>query len=212
MLLPIYLNMKDRKVVAIGGGRVIVRKLRNLIDNMDDIIVIAPDADAQIEEWHRQKKIKWIQRDFRDSDIEAGNIVFCGTDNNGLNHRIAVYCSEKGAWCNQASDAEDGDFILPATWAMGPILFSLTTGNSSPRLLKLIKEDMLDQYEELGIVAEDLAELRRRLKEALSDSKEREAFWRQHLPADTINKIKSGKWQEMKEEMENEISRIGAKS
>lgn len=207
---PLYLDLSKRHVLVVGGGRIAVRKLKGLVGKAKRITVVAPEAAAEVANWAASGAIDWQRRGFHREDIRQGDLVFYAANDEEVRRLVEARAAAVGAWCNDAMDAVSGDFIVPASWSSGALLIAAATGNSSPRLVKLLKRDWQDRYAELGKAATDLAVLREKIKGILPESTAREAFWRAHLPEDAIARIARGEWQDLKEEIEYAIGRIGA--
>lgn len=195
------------RVACVGGGRIAARKLRGLLGRAA-VVVIAPTVTEEIAAWAEQGRLRHEAREFRATDIHAGDLVILAAPAAAVAVRTAA--REQGAWLNDAIEATAGEVHLPAVWSTGGLAGTIATGNASPRLAKLLKNDLATEYAALGAALPELAVLRRRVKELVPDGRAREAFWRQHLPDDAVARIRRGEWGNMKGEIEDAISRLGS--
>ncbi|HIO97556.1 MAG TPA: hypothetical protein EYG71_06480, partial [Leucothrix sp.] len=66
---PIFLDLKDRPCIVIGGGSVATRKVINLLTADAKVIVISPEVSDELQQLASDNKITVLERDFEDSDI-----------------------------------------------------------------------------------------------------------------------------------------------
>ncbi len=209
--VPLFVDVTKRRVVIVGGGRVATRKLEKL-PRVCHIVVIAPVITTSIKERIERFGGTWTARIFQPSDIQAGDLVIAALDDTKTRYAIAAAAARCGAWYNDASAVTDGDVLLPASGSWGMFTWALSTGGASPRLLKLVKDEWDTEYGMLGRVAADLLQYRDLVKGLLPTQRQREVFWRTYLPEDTLARIRRGEWAQIKEEMDNAISRLRAES
>lgn len=210
--LPMALNLKMRRVVVVGGGRVAARKLRQILPKAGTCVVISPIVASEVELWHAKGRLQWEARFFVASDVQRGDVIICTVSDETVRRLVQACAATQGAWYNDAVAASDGDFIVPSVLEFGRLCFSVMSGNASPRLIKLIKEDWQARYAALGKVADELAVFREEVKRKITSSQEREAFWQTYLPEDTLTRIEAGEWERMKGDIQDAISRLGAES
>lgn len=210
--LPVAINLQAHRVVVLGGGRIATRKLRKVLPLAGKCIVIAPTVTEQIKAWQKAGCLVCKERGAEETDIQTGDVVICTIPSTSIRHQMKQCAARVGAWYNDAVEADEGDLQLPAVWESGQLRFAAMSGNASPRLLKLIKEDWQKRYAALGTVTTELAVLRKEVKRAISDSNERELFWQTYMPTDALTRIAMGEWEEIKGEIKDAISRFGTQS
>jgi len=59
---PIYLNLKNRRVLIVGAGTVAYQKIPALLDSQARIRVVAPKALAEIKDLAQTHQVQWFQR------------------------------------------------------------------------------------------------------------------------------------------------------
>ena len=67
---PVYLNLRGRRCVIIGGGTVAEGKIARLLDSGARICVVSPDATPGIRQFAADGSVRWEQRKYRDGDLE----------------------------------------------------------------------------------------------------------------------------------------------
>jgi precorrin-2 dehydrogenase/sirohydrochlorin ferrochelatase len=127
---PIFLDLKDRPVLVVGGGKVALRKARGLVEAGARITVVAPEWEAEFE----SLPVQLVARRFRASDLSGALLVFAATNDRLTNHRIGVAAKGRGVFANIADSAEECDFVVPARVQRENIQIAVSTGGDSPRL------------------------------------------------------------------------------
>ena len=83
----------------------------------------------------------------------------------------------------------------------------MSTGELSPACSRWIREALEDEFsEDFARWLELLAELREEMKEKLSSSREREAFWRRALDREIFALVKQGELKQAEVRIRNAIS------
>ena len=62
---PVFLDLKNKKCVVIGGGSVAERKAVTLLSCKADVCVISPDITPRLRELAKKKRLRYIKRDTR---------------------------------------------------------------------------------------------------------------------------------------------------
>ncbi|RZI50582.1 NAD(P)-dependent oxidoreductase [Aeribacillus pallidus] len=58
MYYSAMLNIKGKKTVVVGGGKVAERKIKALLDACADITVVSPDLSDHLFRMHQEKKYR----------------------------------------------------------------------------------------------------------------------------------------------------------
>lgn len=145
MYLPIFLDLKGRKVLVIGGGKIAAEKLRKVVLCCDNTVVITKEVkDEYIEELAKSGKIKLEIREFSESDLEGVFIVISATDNGELNQRVYDLCSSRNIPVNSVDQKDKCSFIFSAEIRRGDLTIAVSTGGASPGLAARIRNQIED--------------------------------------------------------------------
>ena len=126
---PIFVDLKDRPVLVVGGGRVALRKTTGLLEAGARVTVVAPEFQPAFE----SLEVRLVRRKFRTADIAGCVLVFAATNDRRTNHRIGIAARNKGVFANIADSVEDCDFLVPARLERHGIQVAVSTGGVSPR-------------------------------------------------------------------------------
>lgn len=130
---PLALSMAGRRAVVVGGGRVALRRARGLLDAGAQVLVIAPDVTAELNEL----PVTVLRRRYRDGDLSAAWLVHAATDDPEVNTAVAAEAERNRIWCVQADDAEASPAWTPAVTRHGDITVAVTAGGDPRRSQRL---------------------------------------------------------------------------
>ncbi|WP_441875737.1 precorrin-2 dehydrogenase/sirohydrochlorin ferrochelatase family protein [Paenibacillus sp. 2TAB26] len=176
-LYPIFMQLKGKRCVIIGGGSVAQRKLQGLLAaGADEIWVISPSLTPQLVSLASDGEINWFQREYNDGDLAGASLVFAATNDKRLNAEIADTADRLGILVNAVDDADKGSFISPSIVRRGDLLLAVTASGASPALSQQIKKELAalygPEYEEITIV---LRRFREKVLNSLLDEQERQS-------------------------------------
>jgi precorrin-2 dehydrogenase/sirohydrochlorin ferrochelatase len=203
---PVNLEITRRSCVVVGGGSVAERKVVRLLDAGGIVAVVSPLLTKRLTQLAEDKRIIHINRAYQQGDVGHSFIVICATDNASINKLIAEEGMKAGALVNVVDAPELGNFSVPSQVAHGDLLFTVSTGGKSPVLAKRLREELAKCYgPEYGLYLDLIAKARTKMKNALPEAKDREAFWRRTIDKEIITLLKEGKIKEAEAKIYNAI-------
>jgi siroheme synthase-like protein len=205
---PVFLEMKDRRCVVIGGGAVAERKVEGLVAVGANVTVISPAITNGLRELLTQGAIRHVAREYQTGDRAGYDLVFVATDNSEINAVVSNEARSLRIWVNSADDPDHCDFILPAVIRRGDLAVAVSTGGVSPAVTRAIREE-LDQY-----VSADYASFVRIAGEVRRELREKSVSpgagaWNRALKGDFRRLIKEGRPEQAKELL---LETLGANS
>ena len=136
---PIFLNIKGKTCVVVGGGKVALRKVKMLLDGRANVFVISPSPHPEIMKLSKPKAIHLIQRDYKAGDLKDAVITFACTDVKGVNRKVADEAKNAGVLVNVADDPERSNFITPSFFKRGNLTVAVSTAGVSPAFARIIR-------------------------------------------------------------------------
>ena len=162
---PIFVEMRGRKVLLVGGGHVALEKIGKLVESEADVTVVAPVLIPEVRAFIENGSARLEEREFRAGDTAGFEVVMVATDDGGINRQVADEARSRGIWVNAADDVANCDFILPGVARRGRIAIATSTGGASPALARWLRERMEDFLsDEVVALGDVLAELRVRVR------------------------------------------------
>jgi siroheme synthase-like protein len=164
---PVFLEMKDRPCVVVGGGTVAERKVEGLLAAGAHVTVISPDLTPALAALKEEGRLHHVARPYREGDLEGYELAVAATDDRAANAHVAAEGRSASGrmWVNAVDDPPNCDFILPSVIRRGDIVIAASTGGASPALARRLREE-LEAFlsEDYSPLAELLQEVRQELR------------------------------------------------
>ncbi|HTL97178.1 MAG TPA: bifunctional precorrin-2 dehydrogenase/sirohydrochlorin ferrochelatase [Holophagaceae bacterium] len=174
-LLPLFLDLKTRPVLLVGGGSVARAKLAALREAGADLRIVATRFSTSFR-WEA-RGLRLRTRPFKPSDLDGIQLAVAATNDPAVNAAIASEARARGVWINAVDDPAACDAYFASTLRRGPLRLAISTDGAFPglsRSLRLALEALFPDEAALH----DLAALRARLRERLPDPAARTAALR----------------------------------
>ncbi len=137
---PLFLDMTQRRVLLIGGGRVAMQKLEKLLDFTTNITVIAKEVNAQMLKLIHAHQLSFQQKAYERGEIQGFDVVIVATDIPHMHQEIYEESRSYGILVNTVDDIAYCDFIFPSYVQKGELTVAFSTSGSSPAFAKKLKE------------------------------------------------------------------------
>ena len=165
---PIFVDLENMRILVIGGGRVAKEKIEGLLraEAAGRITVIAPKLLPELQDLHGRDEIRWLNREYREGDLEGFDFCMVATDDGAINAQVAAEGRRRKIWINAADDPKNCDFILPSVVRQGQVVLAASTSGASPALARRLREELSDYLtEEFAPLADLLGEVRQKLRQ-----------------------------------------------
>lgn len=148
MFYPIMIDIHDRKIVIVGGGKVAYRKSKNLLKYGGKVIILSPET---IDDFKKLKdiykdKLQFVCNKYEKVYIEDAFLVIAATSSSLVNQEISKDCKKLNILSNIVDSKEDCDFITTSIINNDNLTISICTMGSFPYLSKKIRIDMEEKY------------------------------------------------------------------
>lgn len=144
---PLFLDLKDKDCIVVGGGRVAGRKVAKLLACGAKVVVISPHLGEELEKLVPTGRIEWIDRPYHDGDLStlsAAALGIAATNDRDVNRAVAQEAARAEKWVNVVDDTSLCSFIVPASLDLPDIHLAISTGGKHPRCAKQLK-DLLER-------------------------------------------------------------------
>ena len=175
---PLFLDLRGRLVVVVGGGAVAERKFTLLAPSGARIRLIAPALTATLARAAGDGRIEHRARAFTATDLDGARLVIAATDCLEINRAVASAADARGIVANVVDDLELSTGILPAIVDRSPLVIAISTQGTAPVLARLVRERIEAALDDsIGRLATFLGGWRVRIKSALPDLGARRQFY-----------------------------------
>jgi uroporphyrin-III C-methyltransferase/precorrin-2 dehydrogenase/sirohydrochlorin ferrochelatase len=200
--LPIFLDLRARRCLMVGGGEVAARKTDLLLEAGAAVQAAAPALGDAMQALVDAGRIGYRKGPFQESDLDGTQLVIAASDDRTVNARVAELCDDRGVPVNVVDDPALCRFIMPAIVDRSPVLAAVSTGGTSPVLARLMRgrlEALIPA--EFGRLAALAGEFRERVKARIADTSGRRKFWEQILGGPVAEMIYSGRDKDARESL-----------
>lgn len=177
---PMFVNLKGKRILVLGGGKVAARKVKKLAPFGGRITVVAPQAQPELE---AMPGVEIRRHGFRPADLwPRPAMVIAATDDRQVNARASRLCRRFRIPVNVADNGPESSFLFPALVNQGNFSAGISTGGASPTAAVYFKERLEELVpERLEEILDYLEEKRAELKRTLPDQSARAAAMRELL-------------------------------
>ena len=138
---PIYLDLRGRKAVVVGGGGNGEKKVAGLLPTGANIIVISEEVEPSVAELVAQGKVTQLRRGYLDGDLEdAFVVVVADTSDEAINQAVHDDAARRNIVCNVEDVTHLCTYIYPAVIRRGDVTVAVSTGGASPALARKFRE------------------------------------------------------------------------
>jgi len=176
--LPVFLDLRDRRVLVIGGGEVALRKIAMLRRAGALVRVVAPELHPELETMRQAGVIEHVAQRFEAAHMEEASFAVAATDDPTINQAVSDEGRRRHLFVNAVDDGSASSALMPAIVDRSPLIVAVGSAGSSPTLVRRVRaelESMLPQS--LGQLAAAAARARSRVRELLPDLPRRRRFW-----------------------------------
>lgn len=165
-MIPLILDLHDRRVIIFGGGSVGLRKAayfagesevsvfsRSFLPGFEPLGVECRTLDAGA-----------VPDEELAALLQGAFLVVAATSDRALNDRIGTLCTRAGILFNNA-DGEAGEVIVPSVVRGDHYLVAVSTLGNSPGMARHLRMRIQDEWKDVDPMIELQADLRRHLRE-----------------------------------------------
>jgi precorrin-2 dehydrogenase/sirohydrochlorin ferrochelatase len=136
---PVFLDLKDRLCVVVGGGLVALRKVESLMSAGAKVRVVSPAVVPEIQDL---EGVEINLKSYDSHDLAGAWLVIAATDDEAVNLAVSRDANRRRIFCNAVDRPEACSFIVPSVVERGPIKIAISTGGVSPALAKRLRMEL----------------------------------------------------------------------
>lgn len=181
---PAFVNLKGKRCIVVGGGRVAERKVLSLLRSGASVAVISPSLTPCLARKRDRGIIDHIAREYRQGDANTAFLVIAATGDERVNREVS---EDAPCMINVVDQPGLANFIVPSVVRRGPLTIAVSTAGTSPALARAIRSELEQMYgDEIGQFLRFLGGLRKKAMSEVTDKKSREQFLRAAASGDLL--------------------------
>lgn len=139
---PLFFDMKDRRVLIVGGGRVTRRRLEPLLRFGAKICLISPRVVADIHDAVAGGDVELLERKYSPNDVARFSpfLVMAATDDRKTNAAVAEEARLVGVPCIVADNRAECDCVFPAIAESETMLAALVSKDGDHKNVRTTAE------------------------------------------------------------------------
>ncbi|GAB4293928.1 MAG: siroheme synthase CysG [Thiohalomonadaceae bacterium] len=193
-LLPIFMNVRDRRALVVGGGEVAVRKVGLLLEAGAAVHVVSPALVPALQEQVDSGAITCRRAAFEPADLEGVALVVAATDDEAVNRQVSELAQARHLPVNVVDNPALCSFVMPSIIDRSPVQIAVSTGGASPVLARLLRARLESAIPAAyGRLAQLVESFRDKVKARFTDVNARRNFWENVLQGEIAEMVFAGK-------------------
>lgn len=193
--LPIFLNIKDKACLVVGGGEVATRKVMLLLQAGAQVSVVAPELDSALNKYVASNKIRHNAECFQSGHLHNIVLVIAATNDRTINQQVSEAARQREIPVNVVDSPELCTFIMPSIVDRSPLIIAVSSGGRSPVLARLLRAQLETiipvAYARIATIA---GKFRQHVKQHFTHSEKRRVFWEKILQGPFTEMVLAGKY------------------
>lgn len=189
-----FLDLKGRLCVVVGGGRVAERKIRSLLKAGARVEVVSPQLTPSLCRFREKDKIIHIPHSYRARTLDGAFLAIAATDDRTTNERVFRDGNKKGMLINIVDDPSHCNFIVPSVVKKGDLLIAISTSGKSPAMARILRRKL---EKEIGsnypLLLKFLSAVRKKVLSRRLGQRENQKIFRGLLQEDLFSLLKDKK-------------------
>lgn len=168
MGIPIMLDVRDKKVLIVGGGNIGYRKACTFVKHHADVMCVSLRFNKKFDTLNTVKK---IEAGYNEAMLYGKDFVIAATDDSDLNGVIYNQCKDEKILCMTVDYENPSDFSFMAYRDKQDLLLALSTKGKSPKFAKEMITHIMEQLDESYFeqLKHDSDERERRIKSKIKN-------------------------------------------
>lgn len=193
-LFPLFVDLRGRRVVVVGGGAVARRKVAALLESGARIRLVAPQVTAELRAEATAGRLDLVAEEFAPRHLDEAWLVVAATDDARVNEAVAVAAAARRVWANVVDDVAHSSVQVPARVERGPLQVAISSGGAAPMLARHLRELLEAQLDESwGALARLLARYRRLIRARFPDIGARRDFFERVIHGEVPGLLRAGR-------------------
>lgn len=190
---PVYLDLRGRRTVVLGGGALAEEKARGLLAAGARVTLVAPEATDALARLAAAGTLAWRRRRYRPGDLSGACLAIAAGLPAADAETAALEAERRGIFLNSVDDVPNSSFIAASVVRRGDLAIAISTGGKAPALAVRLRERL---ERELGPEHARFLELAGAVRASLAahhpDFAHRRELWYRLVDSDVLDLLRQG--------------------
>ncbi|HHW4679690.1 MAG TPA: siroheme synthase CysG [Xylella sp.] len=143
VLFPLFINLHDRAILVVGGGKVAERKTEALLKVGALPIIGAPHLTESLHRLAEAGRITWWKGTFQETWLQKDIwLVIAATDQPEVNQAVARAAHAQRLFINVVDDIALSNVQVPAVIERGPLRIAISSGGGAPMVARHLRQQL----------------------------------------------------------------------
>lgn len=176
--LPVFLDVKGKKIIVDGGGTIAARRVERALDSGAVVHVFAENLSEEFRPYNNNPALTHFDRPPTQSDFVGATIAYGTTEIPDRDEALYNMANDMHVLVNVADNIPYCDFITPSIIDRSPIVIAISSGGYAPIIARILRariEAILPAS--YGRLAAWVGSMREKVMTKIADSTARRRFW-----------------------------------
>ena len=204
--LPIFLNVNGKRTLIVGNGVSAARKADLLLRAGSDLTIVAPQLGEELSQLAESYSFNHQATELTATDLDGCLIVFACSSDDSVNQKLREFAAAAEIMVNVSDKTDECDFIMPAVVDRTPLLIAISSGGTSPLLVRMLKARFETTIPAAyGRLAKFAGSYRDRIKKLVPNLTRRRRFWEAMVSGPVAEHIYSNQLEQAESLMESQL-------
>lgn len=137
---PLFFDLNAKPCLVVGGGKVALRKVKQLLEAGAQVTVIAPQIVEELEKLLEPKRCEWLNRIYISPEASAYHLVIATTDDADVNRKIYQDCAARNVPVNVVDQPNLCSVIFPSVVRRNVMTTAISSGGTIPFFTRFLRE------------------------------------------------------------------------
>ena len=196
--LPIFLDLRGRKGLVVGGGDTAARKASLMLNAGAWVTAVSPEplSDA-FRDLAGTDRVIHLRVGFKPELVGGGDVVFAASGDAALDKAVQVAARARHVPVNVVDRPEECSFIMPSIIDRSPVMVAVSSGGEAPVLSRLLRARLETLIRAAyGRLAALAGRFKQEVRTRLTTTERRRKFWETAFLSPISEMVFAGREQE----------------
>jgi uroporphyrin-III C-methyltransferase/precorrin-2 dehydrogenase/sirohydrochlorin ferrochelatase len=191
--LPVFLDLRGKRVLLVGGGAVAARKAALLLEAGAHLRIVSPERCTELAQLCERPGVRYLAAGFEPAQLDDCVFAIAATDDAAVNQQVAAAGRAARIFVNAVDDPASSSCLMPSIVDRSPVIVAIGTGGATPTLARRLRariESLLP--DRIGELARAASNRRAQVRAALPTLELRQRFWEDFFDSALAHRLLAG--------------------